>query len=90
MTQLHPMVQEPSESTVLLPPEASDLIDVVLEGGPAEMPLDLRICRASAGAEKIKVPYYGGYEHFVRPDLPARPLDQRVVYRWIGRTRVAE
>ncbi|BCJ69215.1 hypothetical protein GCM10009779_40330 [Polymorphospora rubra] len=40
-------------------------------------------------AEKIKVQYNGGYEHFGR-DSPVDVVDVPVVFRWTGRTRIAE
>ncbi|GID33231.1 DUF5988 family protein [Paractinoplanes brasiliensis] len=64
------------------------LIEVVLDGGPAGLPAELRTHRIPAGQEKVKVSYCGGYEHFERPEAetPAGP----VTYYWTGRTRVAE
>jgi hypothetical protein len=67
---------------------AKDLnaITVVLEGGPADIPADLRLCRAEAGAVRIKLEHCGGYEHFERIENGADP----VVFRWSMRTRMAE
>ncbi|WP_433393230.1 DUF5988 family protein [Micromonospora sp. KLBMP9576] len=69
--------------------DAADVIDVVLEGGPADFPADLRSHRTGQVAQKVKVRHYGGYEHFERVsslDL----VDVPVVFRWTGRTRIAE
>ncbi|MDT5032710.1 MAG: hypothetical protein QOC94_2881, partial [Actinoplanes sp.] len=35
--------------------------------------------------ERVKISFYGGYEHFERDTE-----SDDAVYRWIGRTRVAE
>jgi hypothetical protein len=68
---------------------AADIIDAILEGGPADLPVARRIQRASATEEKIKVPHNGGYEHFVR-EASCRSGGVAVVFRWTGRTRMAE
>jgi hypothetical protein len=72
-------------------PEA-DLIDAVLEGGPVTFPDDLRMHRVSRSEQKVKIPHYGGHEHFERdPDLDGPPEPGApVVFRWTTRTRVAE
>lgn len=69
--------------------DITDGIDAVLEGGPAGMPTELRAQRTYRTAGKIKVSYYGGWEHFERTTAPDTD-DQPVVFRWIGRTRIAE
>jgi alkaline phosphatase len=63
-------------------------IDVVLIGGPDDLPEPARRTRASADEAKIKVLHRGGYEHFERADS----LDENgePVFRWTMRTRVAE
>jgi hypothetical protein len=62
-------------------------VDVVLEGGPATLPAELRSHRVASPEERVKVPHYGGYEHFEWDRCANRtPL----VFRWTGRTRVAE
>jgi hypothetical protein len=68
-----------------------DEVVAVLEGGPQSIPETSRVRTASVFDEKIKLPHYGGYEHFVRvgwfdDDAPG----QRVRYRWAMRTEVAE
>ncbi|WP_243715377.1 DUF5988 family protein [Micromonospora sp. KC207] len=69
--------------------EAAGIIDVVLEGGPANLPAELRSHRVSPVEHKIKVRHYGGYEHFER-DFAGIAGDVPVVFRWTGRTRIAE
>jgi hypothetical protein len=68
----------------------SDLIDAVLEGGPATISETLRSQAINSLVEKIKIPHYGGYEHFVR--IGGREAGDRghVVFRWMMRTEVAE
>jgi hypothetical protein len=66
-----------------------DAIDVALEGGPVDLPAELRQQRVASDSSKIKVRYYGGYEHFER--VPAAVGDGgAAVFRWTGRTRIAE
>jgi hypothetical protein len=65
-------------------------IDVVLEGGPRNLPAELRIHRRSTDHYKIKVPYCGGYEHFERDPAASVSDGVPVVFRWTGRTRIAE
>lgn len=64
-------------------------ISAVLEGGPDTLPSERRTCRVRASESKVKVPHYGGYEHFERGDGVIGD-DGQVVFRWTGRTRVAE
>lgn len=68
--------------------DAAGIIEAVLEGGPANLPAELRSHRVSPVADKIKVRHYGGYEHFERDSFGA--ADGPVVFRWIGRTKIAE
>jgi hypothetical protein len=72
-------------------PQVSELIDVLLEGGPADIPAAARVRRVDAGDEKVKLPHRGGHEHFERTD-ERRWQDgvARVLFRWTVRTRVAE
>ncbi|MGC5333988.1 DUF5988 family protein [Micromonospora sp. DT62] len=69
--------------------DAVGVIDVVLEGGPVDLPADLRSRQVARVEEKIKVLHYGGYEHFERGATPLA-VDLPVVFRWTGRTRIAE
>jgi uncharacterized protein DUF5988 len=66
-------------------------VQAVLDGGPASIPAALRIQEVSPLAEKVKLPHWGGYEHFERAgshveDAAGRP----VVFRWTTRTEMAE
>lgn len=73
-----------------LPAEREPVVDAVLEGGPRTLGPERRAPRVAAGAEKIKVPHCGGYEHFQRERGSRRRGKRPVVYRWTGRTRIAE
>jgi len=76
-------------ATALPPTGRIGEIDATLEGGPVDLPRELRSCRVSRSQDKVKIAYLGGYEHFERD--PAVATDSpAAVYRWIGRTRVAE
>jgi len=68
------------------PYASSGLLEATLEGGPADLPSELRTQLVQQDQEKVKVAHYGGHEHFERDESCTSP----VVYRWTGRTRVAE
>jgi hypothetical protein len=68
----------------------SDFIKAVLEGGPASIPEALRLQTINPREEKIKIPYYGGYEHFERTNGDGPDSAGHVVFRWTMRTEVAE
>jgi hypothetical protein len=77
-----------------------------LVGGPNDLLASARLQRVLQGLGKIKVRYHGGYEHFEPepesdPDPDPDPDPDRdpgkavaepghVVYRWTGRTKIAE
>lgn len=64
----------------------------LLEGGPADIPQDQRERPVEGGQYKIKVPHRGGYEHFERTEEYSGGAEggDRRIYRWVGRTRIAE
>ncbi len=62
-------------------------VDAILEGGPVSLPAELRVRQVSGDAETIKVRHYGGYEHFDRDCAAAA---SPAVFRWTGRTAIAE
>jgi hypothetical protein len=68
---------------------AADMVDAILVGGPVSVPSDRRHCRVPAVEYKIKLCHDGGYEHFERDALPPGG-NRSVVFRWTGRTRIAE
>jgi hypothetical protein len=66
-------------------------VKVRLEGGPKDLPDDLRVQEVPAGFSKIKIRYGCGYEHFERTeDLLHGHDGPATIYRWTTRTRVAE
>jgi hypothetical protein len=66
----------------------SSILLAVLEGGPMTLSEVSRTQTISAFAEKIKIPHYGGYEHFERTDELQE--NNYIIYRWSMRTEVAE
>jgi hypothetical protein len=65
--------------------QTQTLVTAELRGGPSAFPELLRHPQVSPTDDKVKICFYGGYEHFER-DLAVDGW----VFRWIGRTRVAE
>jgi hypothetical protein len=62
-----------------------------LEGGPGGIPPDQRTQVICSDDEKIKLPYYGGYEHFERTlEIDETIPPPRIIFRWTMRTKVAE
>jgi hypothetical protein len=69
----------------------ANLTWAILEGGPEGIPEASRLRAVSPVDDKIKIVYYGGYEHFERTDM----LDEsgsfpQIVFRWTTRTEMAE
>ena len=63
----------------------------LLRGGPVEIPADLRECLVDPDEGTVKLPYCGGYEHFQRTEEHSGEDGRaRLVFRWVGRTRIAE
>jgi Family of unknown function (DUF5988) len=66
-------------------------VEAVLEGGPETIPTASRIREVNPLDEKVKLPYYGGYEHFERVgSLVEDPSCRQVIFRWTMRTELAE
>lgn len=66
-------------------------VQAILEGGPESIPEASRIRAVDPQEEKIKLPHYGGYEHFERVGwLDEGPSSPSLIYRWTMRTKVAE
>lgn len=66
-------------------------VQAVLQGGPATIPTASRMQEVNPLAEKIKLPHYGGYEHFERTaSLVEDTSCRQVIYRWTMRTELAE
>lgn len=68
-----------------------ETVEVELLGGPADLPQWVRVHQSSVAAGKVRIPRYGGYEHFELAD-PAAAADNagRLAFRWTMRTRIAE
>ena len=68
------------------------LLDVVLEGGPADIPEAERLRTVNVEESKVKLSHCGGYEHFDRTGEQRSGGDGtlRTVYRWVMRTKIAE
>jgi hypothetical protein len=63
----------------------------ILVGGPATIPSESRMQTVGPNDEKVKLPYYGGYEHFQRTgEFGEGDVDCPVVFRWVTRTKLAE
>ncbi|WP_211343296.1 DUF5988 family protein [Actinomadura pelletieri] len=66
-------------------------MDILLTGGPADIPETVRMRREVITDRKIKIRHRAGYEHFEKSDTESRDGDPGpVVFRWIMRTSIAE
>jgi len=67
------------------------MVDVLLVGGPGDLPETTRSRRivAATAAEKIKVKHRSGYEHFVPPAESGGGTGP-LVFRWVYSTKIAE
>ncbi|GLV79619.1 DUF5988 family protein [Streptomyces hygroscopicus] len=63
-------------------------IEVVLEGGPDDLPRAVRTGRSTLTTKKLKIPHRNGYEHFelVNDSADITPA----IFRWTMRTKIAE
>jgi hypothetical protein len=63
----------------------------ILEGGPPTIPAASRVQQVRPQDDKVKLPHYGGYEHFERTGSLVEDASCRhVIYRWCMRTKIAE
>lgn len=65
-------------------------VEVILTGGPSDLPPAARSLRVHREAHKVKIVHRGGYEHFERDPAPESSGTGPRVYRWTTRTRIAE
>jgi hypothetical protein len=66
-------------------------VRAILHGGPESIPNETRVQLVSPVDEKIKLPHYGGYEHFERiTALDASGVCDEIIFRWTTRTEIAE
>ena len=69
--------------------EPNEMIEVYLEGGATYMPAEMRRQWAFRDQYKVKVEFCGAHEHFERI-TPQGATDTPVLFRWTGRTKIAE
>ena len=64
---------------------------IVLVGGPESLPVTARILEVADPADKVKISFGAGYEHFL-PSGETSVVDgeKLPVFRWCGATRIAE
>ena len=66
-------------------------VQAILEGGPVTIPDTSRMQVVSPFDEKVKLPHYGGYEHFERTVSFVEDTSCRqIIFRWTTRTELAE
>ena len=68
----------------------TDEVEVVLVGGPLDLPVAHRYRRAGRTDTKIKVCHRAGYEHFERVDEADTGSSPPVIFTWTTRTMIAE
>jgi uncharacterized protein DUF5988 len=93
--EVYPLMSSPSNPPVGIdghPATERDegRIKAILTGGPADFPEAFRVRYVPARAGKVKVPFRNGYEHFEHAPALANNDTGHRVFRWTGRTRVAE
>ncbi|MFF5173699.1 DUF5988 family protein [Micromonospora sp. NPDC000089] len=66
-------------------------VKVILSGGPVELSTAHRSVPEAELGQTLKIRHGAGYEHFVH-DGEYRTVDgyEAAVFRWIGRTKIAE
>ncbi|WP_328345802.1 DUF5988 family protein [Micromonospora sp. NBC_00421] len=66
-------------------------VEVVLSGGPVDLSSAQRSVPEAALGQTLKIRHGAGYEHFVH-DGEYRTVNgcEVAVFRWAGRTRIAE
>ncbi|MER8158755.1 DUF5988 family protein [Streptomyces sp. NPDC094472] len=63
-------------------------IEVVLEGGPEDLPRAFQTGRSTLSSRKLKIQHRDGYEHF---ELVSDSADiTTAIFRWTMRTKIAE
>jgi hypothetical protein len=66
-------------------------IRAILHGGPESIANETRIQLVGPLDEKIKLPHYGGYEHFERISATDdTSIPEEIAFRWTMRTEMAE
>ncbi|MGD0602061.1 MAG: DUF5988 family protein [Streptosporangiaceae bacterium] len=66
-------------------------VRAILHGGPQSIPNETRVQLVSPLDEKIKLPHYGGYEHFERiAAIDTSGILEEIAFHWTMRTELAE
>jgi hypothetical protein len=66
-------------------------VRAILYGGPESIPNETRVQLVSPLEEKIKLPHYGGYEHFERiAAIDTSGTLEGITFHWTMRTEIAE
>jgi hypothetical protein len=66
-------------------------VRAILHGGPETIPNETRVQLVSPLDEKIKLPHYGGYEHFERiAAIDTSGILEGITFHWTMRTEIAE
>ncbi|REF00424.1 DUF5988 family protein [Thermomonospora umbrina] len=66
-------------------------IKAVFVDCPRDLPISSRIGEAFRDSDEVKLAFYGGYEHFTSAGYCCEVGGELVtVFRWTGRTEIAE
>ena len=66
-------------------------VKILLRGGPIELAAAERSIPLAELGRTLKIAYRGGYEHFVHDgEYQAAEGSEGAVFRWTGRTKIAE
>jgi len=78
-------------STAKTTTSAVTSVRAILHGGPESIPNETRVQLVSPLEEKIKLPHYGGYEHFERISaIDTSGILEEITFHWTMRTELAE
>lgn len=69
---------------------AEPTVKVTLKGAPDGMPRTLLVRRADVAADRLKIPFRAGYEHFVPECRTHGVPEDSAVFVWCDRTNLAE
>lgn len=81
--------ESPTMKNNMTQPPVTRTVRAILDGGPESIPQASRVQLVNSHEEKIKLPHYGGYEHFERTDLFGEDATE-IIFRWTMRTKIAE
>ncbi|HET6709860.1 DUF5988 family protein [Amycolatopsis sp.] len=69
---------------------AEPTVEVTLKGAPDGMPETVLVRRAELAADRLKIPYMAGYEHFIPLESLSGVPEDGAVFVWCDRTKFAE